>query len=326
MPIARWPTAPPCPVAFQQDARHLAAVQQHVVRPFQREALRQAGQRHEGIAQRQCRGEGAQRRPSAGGPSGCSTSVAAKLPARAGPGAAAPARAPRSARRARIQVGPARPRRRAAASALVLSTVVAGRGAPRPRARSRSADKRLRRRQRPRASIPKRLTMPSTMTSADAHQHRPLHRRPCGCRAASRLGAEIHEVDDAQIVEGADHRGDHARHRQPDHARHRPPPSARRTCRRSPTIGGTPARLNISTSIASAFSGSRLGDTGSGWRCRSPGGRPLHRQDEGEGADVHRHIDRHVDQHRLHALRRARRQARSAQSPCGRSRNRPSAA
>ena len=31
----------------------------------------------------------------------------------------------------------------------------------------------------------------------------------------------------------------------------------------------------------------------------------LHREDEGEGADVHRHVDHHVDQHRLHAPRPA---------------------
>ena len=35
----------------------------------------------------------------------------------------------------------------------------------------------------------------------------------------------------------------------------------------------------------------------------------FHREDEGECADVHGHIDRHIDQHRLHTKHGARRQA-----------------
>ena len=50
MPMARCATPCPAPGAFQQDPRHLAAVQQHIIRPFQREGLRQPGQRHKGLA------------------------------------------------------------------------------------------------------------------------------------------------------------------------------------------------------------------------------------------------------------------------------------
>ena len=61
MPTTSWSRRPPVPGALEQDARHLAAVEQDVVRPFQREPP--IRQRQQDVVQGQGGNEGEERRP-----------------------------------------------------------------------------------------------------------------------------------------------------------------------------------------------------------------------------------------------------------------------
>ena len=72
-----------------------------------------------------------------------------------------------------------------------------------------------RRREAAIASTPKRLTTPTTIASAETAEQRPVQHRHPPVERLRRL-AEVHQIDDAQVVEGADHAGDHAGDREPD--------------------------------------------------------------------------------------------------------------
>ena len=74
----------------------------------------------------------------------------------------------------------------------------------------------------------------------------PFSSTPIGRSNALRRLVEIHDLDDAQVVEGADTTlATHADHGEPDRARHRSRRGRRRACRRSRRAAGCPAIENM---------------------------------------------------------------------------------
>ena len=94
--------------------------------------------------------------------------------------------------------------------------------------------------------------MPRTSTASPlTREHRRARGRPdARCGPSPRL-VEIHELDDAQVVERADHREDHGRRSPASHGRRATRAWSTTSFAQKPTNGGTPASENMMHSITS---------------------------------------------------------------------------
>ena len=302
---------------FQQDAGELGAVGQHVVRPFQLEAAAcPAPCRH----RRRCRSCRAAR------PRRAHRTAPARRRSRASRQASA--RRGRRAAASRQDCHPASPRRGRAGRARSPGASRRSRAfRDRRAARSSSAscigraDRVVRfepvavedgGRRQLKCHLEERLgggfghlaDRPADQAHRTARRRRrrraPARSSPdIGWKAADRL-VEPHDLDDAQIVVGAHHRGQHADHRQrielgidrrEEHVPLRPEAGERRNAGQREHQDGQDRRHHR-VGRRQAGEVADLLDIG----VVAP-----HRQDEGEGAERHHHVDQHVDGDAAHA-------------------------
>ena len=207
MPMASQTGCAAAARGFQQDARDLAAVRQHIVGPFHvdfgvgREAASRCPRRRSPATKESCA-------HSRRGLARASSSVAARLPA------AIPMSRPRRPRPAvwrpaRSQIGPRSPRaarRRASSLVESISSNSFERVARRPGGHGRSACAAVV------AAVDQQAPTPTTkkIVNTVRRQMRCASSAPMSPSKARRGLVEIHDLDDAQIIVGAHHARQHA--------------------------------------------------------------------------------------------------------------------
>ena len=259
---------------FEQDAGELAAVGQQVVRPF---VARAAAPARSAPSARSPRPSAATK-PScaarAGGPAGPLHQRQIEIARRRQPSRGRAGRARRSARRPRPACLRRRRRGRSAwprhwccrSIGEMQQPVAVGqrRRSLGHRANSEAAA----------ASAPPTIgsghRMKNIVRQHGDEQHALQLRRDRPVEGDQRL-VEIHDLDDAQIIEGADHAGDDADHREPDQMRVDRREEDVELARRNPAVGGIPASANMKMP-APAPAPAGCGRARTGRRCPRPSG------------------------------------------------------